>query len=316
MFPMHVLRLSCLCLVSLLAVQSAFARFERTVERTFNVSPGGTLTVSTQGGDVKVLPGKGDTVHVVATQYFRRADNAAEADEAARDLEFKIEQNGNDVTADARFPRRSGWGFGGWPPVLVSFTVTVPEQYNVNLRTSGGDIEVGDLTGSARAKTSGGDLELGRINGPVDGSTSGGDIRLKAALDRVHLGTSGGDIDVGDASGDVHLETSGGDISVERATGRLRASTSGGDVSVVLDGSLSDDVSLSTSGGTVTARVPKNAGFRLDANTSGGEVEAEGLTITIEKGGAGKSRLVGQVNGGGPELKLRSSGGDIRVEVR
>jgi len=29
----------------------------------------------------------------------------------------------------------------------------------------------------------------------------------------------------------------------------------------------------------------------------------------------GKSRLVGSVNGGGPRLKLRSSGGDISVKT-
>ena len=37
---------------------------------------------------------------------------------------------------------------------------------------------------------------------------------------------------------------------------------------------------------------------------------------TIEKGGAGRSRLAGKVNGGGPLLKMRSSGGDIIVETR
>jgi hypothetical protein len=45
-------------------------------------------------------------------------------------------------------------------------------------------------------------------------------------------------------------------------------------------------------------------------------VKASGLTITIEKGGTGKSRLVGSVNGGGPRLKLRSSGGDVSVHTR
>jgi hypothetical protein len=65
----------------------------------------------------------------------------------------------------------------------------------------------------------------------------------------------------------------------------------------------------------VRVRVVKGAGFLLDASTSGGDVNAEGLTVTIEKGGVGKSRLVGSVNGGGPRLKLRSSGGDISIRT-
>jgi len=39
-----------------------------------------------------------------------------------------------------------------------------------------------------------------------------------------------------------------------------------------------------------------------------------GFTITIDKGGVGKSRLGGAVDGGGPLLKLRSSGGDVAAE--
>ncbi|MEO7598356.1 MAG: hypothetical protein ABIV50_05460, partial [Opitutus sp.] len=76
------------------------------------------------------------------------------------------------------------------------------------------------------------------------------------------------------------------------------------------------DCVLDTSGGNVKAKVARTAAFDLDASTSGGDVRADGLTITIEKGGVGRSRLSGKVNGGGPTLKLRSSGGDIVVETR
>jgi hypothetical protein len=54
-------------------------------------------------------------------------------------------------------------------------------------------------------------------------------------------------------------------------------------------------------------------GLHLDARTSGGDVNAEGLTITIDHGGVGKSSLSGDVNGGGPLLKLRTSGGNIEI---
>ena len=87
-------------------------------------------------------------------------------------------------------------------------------------------------------------------------------------------------------------------------------------VTATFVGGLRGDCVLSTSGGRVKAYVEPSAGFRLDASTSGGGVNADGLTITIDKGGAGKSRLSGAVNGGGPLLKLRSSGGDIVVSQR
>jgi hypothetical protein len=62
--------------------------------------------------------------------------------------------------------------------------------------------------------------------------------------------------------------------------------------------------------------VDKAAAFRLDASTSGGSVDAEGLTITLEKSSRGRTQLAGAVNGGGALLKLRSSGGDVVVKTR
>jgi hypothetical protein len=44
-------------------------------------------------------------------------------------------------------------------------------------------------------------------------------------------------------------------------------------------------------------------------------MKADGITIKIDSGGAGKSKLVGDVNGGGPTLKLRSSGGNVKIRT-
>ncbi len=55
---------------------------------------------------------------------------------------------------------------------------------------------------------------------------------------------------------------------------------------------------------------------RLDASASGGDVDAEGLTLTLEKSGRSRGRLAGAVNGGGPVLKLRSSGGGISIRTQ
>ena len=110
--------------------------------------------------------------------------------------------------------------------------------------------------------------------------------------------------------------TSGGGIKIESAEVQLRAHTSGGGIRAGINGSLRDECSLSTSGGSVRVSVDKAAAFRLDASTSGGDVDAEGLTLTLEKASRGRGRLAGAVNGGGPLLKLRASGGSISVRTQ
>ncbi len=311
-FPSLLLRAGLLALSTI----AAHAKIERVVEKTFTVQPGGLLKVETQGGDVRVLTASDSTVTVTAKQKIR-ANSEAEADELLRKLTLTIEQTADGVAASSKYEKQpSGVHWGSWPPVQVDITVTVPTNYNVELRTSGGDITVGNLSGKVFARTSGGDVVLGKISADVDAGTSGGNVRLEEGLAGVKLGTSGGDVRVGRAVGATDLNTSGGNIDIKSVENTLRASTSGGDVSAGLLGAFKGDCKLSTSGGRVRVTVDKGVAFDLDASTSGGDVDATGLTITIEKGGSGRSRLAGKVNGGGPLLKLRSSGGDIIVHSR
>ena len=293
----------------------AHAKIERSVEKTFTVQAGGKLRLETQGGEIRVMPGSDGVVKITARERIR-ANTDAEADEILKKLDLDFVQTGNDVTATSKYERQPmGFHFGTWPPVQVDFIVTVPASYATELRTSGGGITVGDLNGKVDARTSGGSIKLGKIGAGIDAHTSGGNVSLDGARGEVKLGTSGGNITVGRVDGPASLATSGGSIKIESVVGALNAHTSGGSIRAGVAGPLKDDCVLSTSGGSVHVVVDKAAAFRLDASTSGGSVDATGLTITLEKSSRDRSRLAGSVNGGGPLLKLRSSGGSIEVKT-
>jgi hypothetical protein len=306
--------LSLLAIGALLAVPATVhAKIIRNVEKTFTVQPGGNLKAVTSGGDITVKTADIAEVRITAKETIR-ASSEQEADDLLKNLELTMEQNGNDVRAEAKYGSHLGIHFGS-TPVTVSFTVTVPAKFNVDLHTSGGDIAVASLTGNTRARTSGGNLHFERMDGEIDAGTSGGDIHLQEGTAKGRLTTSGGDIHVVRAGGPLEVDTSGGSIVLESVAQLIRASTSGGDVRATFTEAPKQDVHLGTSGGNVQVHLPKTAAFHLDASTSGGEVDASGLTLTLEKGGSGRSRLVGAVNGGGPLLKLRTSGGDITVRA-
>lgn len=294
---------------------AAQARIDRSVEKSFTVNGPGTLRVETQGGEIRVTSSRDSVVRVTAKQKIR-ADSEAAADELLRKLELTFEQDGNDIRVVSKYERQSsGFHFGSWPPVQVDIVVSVPANFATDLNTSGGGITVSDLAGKSVLRTSGGSIKVGRMGGTVSARTSGGSISLEEALGAVDLKTSGGNITVGKVTGPADLSTSGGGIKVESVSGVLKAHTSGGSIRANLTGPLTDACSLSTSGGSVRVSVDKVAAFRLDASTSGGDVDAEGLTLTLEKSSRDRSRLAGAVNGGGPLLKLRSSGGGIVVRT-
>ncbi len=312
---MNILSLLPVCALLAVLPVSLTAKIERVVEKSFMVTPGGTLRVETEGGAIRVQPSADGMVKITARQRIR-AGTDAEADEILKKLTLTMSAEGADVTATAKYERPITGMRWGANPVEVEFIVTVPAQYSAKLKTAGGDIVVGDLDGRVEARTSGGNVKLGKITGEIDAHTSGGNVTLVEGRAAATLRSSGGDIAIGRAAGPTTVSTSGGNIKAEQVEQVFEAKTSGGNVTVAFGGELRGDCVLSTSGGRVKASVDATTAFRLDASTSGGSVEAAGFTITLEQGGSGKSRLVGAVNGGGPVLKLRSSGGDIVLARR
>jgi len=307
-------RFLCSLLLAASVTTLASAKIDREIVRTFTVQPGMQLKASTFGGDIAVSSSTENVVKIVAHEHFR-ATSDSEADEIMKKVNLEIDQHGNTIVATAEHTK-TGWHFGSGDQVAIEFEITVPADASADLRTSGGNISVDNLIGAVTAKTSGGDLKLGRIGGELVGETSGGNIGLDEGLAKVRLSTSGGNIAIKHLLTTAEVKTSGGDIKIESAEGALEARTSGGDIKVGFDGPIKGDSVLSTSGGQVKARVGKAVGFHLSAETSGGSVEADGLTLTIDHGGLGKSSLSGSVNGGGPDLRLRSSGGDIVITTR
>lgn len=282
-----------------LLLSAAVAVAQPSLHRSFNVAPGGTLTVNADVGDIDVRPGAGG----VSVDVFRRGT-------AERDVEVTFDQQQNDVTVRAR--NEHSLGFFSWSRGdEVRFVITVPSRYNVQLNTSGGNIQVGDLQGSARCKTSGGNIETARISGPVDARTSGGDVTVDSSSGKLDLHTSGGSIKVRHAGGDLDAHTSGGSIDVDEAVGSINAETSGGSIRARFLEQPHADSRLSTSGGGISVALAPNVALDVDAHTSGGSVDSD-LPVTV-LGHLRESSLEGKINGGGPRLVLRSSGGGIRL---
>lgn len=309
-----------LFIASLFVTTIASAAVDAPVRRSFNVAAGGTLTIDADVGEVRVNPGGGG----VTVEVRRRG-----SEDQLRDFDVRFDQTGNDVSVRANNNRGSHW-FNWGDNLSVQFIVTVPSRYNLRIGTAGGNVQVGDITGDVRIHTSGGDLDLGRINGPVEAHTSGGDIKLTAATGTVDLRSSGGGIRIGEAAssvnartsggsieagrvgGDLYAHTSGGTITIDDASGAIDAETSGGSIRARFSRQPRADSRLVTSGGGITVSVAGNVAVDLEAHASGGGIDTD-IPVTI-MGRQSDEHIEGKINGGGPRLVLRSSGGGIRVK--
>jgi len=294
---------------------AANAAFGADISRSFDVTPGGTLDVDADVGSIEVMPGADDKLVVEVDVSGRDADR----------LEVEFDQAADGVRVKARLKDR-GHRYKSYS-LNARFRATVPGKYNVILDTAGGSIEVGDLDGEVRADTAGGSIIVGRVTGPVKADTAGGGIEIEASLkdvnadtaggsirlgemhDRVRADTAGGSIRIDVSSGPVHASTSGGGISLRAASGPVDASTSGGSVDVSFVGQPDDDSELDTSGGSITAVLADGLKFDIDAR-SGSRVKSD---FDLDDARVEDDRLQGKLNGGGPRLRLSSSG-PVRIE--
>ena len=107
----------------------------------------------------------------------------------------------------------------------------------------------------------------------------------------------------------LDLKTGGGSIRVSDLDGRVIARTSGGSLSF---GRINGNLEGYTSGGSITAHLAADIKANIDAATSGGRVVTE-FPVTVQ-GELSKTHLQATLNGGGPRLYLRTSGGNIYVQ--
>ena len=305
-----------MAVVTLMLSGTAYASIEDTIEKSFTVKPGGTLKVDTKRGSIEVEGHRGNTVEVKVIREVRTSDKE-EARKILEKFPVEFEQRGGDIYITATYEETNivkKLLNDINKKLRVKFVVSVPDVYNVDLRTSGGSIQVWGLEGLVNSRTSGGSLTFDGITGDIEGRTSGGSIKIGNVEGSADIHTSGGSITIEKAAGQVDAHTSGGSITVHEVMGTIQADTSGGSIKAHISRQPEGPCRLTTSGGSVTVYMADDIRVDVDASTSGGNVHTE-FPVTVQ-GEIKRSRLEATINGGGPELYLRTSGGSIYLKKK
>lgn len=170
-----------------------------------------------------------------------------------------------------------------------------------NLETGGGNIQVERCQGTVRASTGGGTVELGEIGGSVVIENGAGSIRLASAKGPVRADTGGGCIELNGIPS-ARVETGAGGIIAKFLAASDRTDSilesGAGDITVYLAG----DLPIS-----IRAAIELANGHRISAQ------DFPGIRINTEGGQWGPKTVTaeGQLNGGGPVLKVRTNSGNI-----
>lgn len=178
-------------------------------------------------------------------------------------------------------------------------------KHDAIIETGGGNISVQNVGGDLRGSTGGGNIEVGSVAGTMDVETGGGSIRL----------TGGG-------TGPIKAQTGSGSIHCFRVAHSVRAETGAGPITaefVTMNGKFSDST-LETGVGDIIVYLPSDLKVSvhaiIDVATSRDAIRSElpGIRISSEGADYGPREMSaeGNLNGGGPVLKLHTSTGKIQ----
>jgi len=276
------------------------------ITREFPASSINEVEATTSGGSL-VLTGDAGSKAIVEVYVSRdnwSAEKIKQVLEENYTLDVKV-VNGKLVASAKQKTNFFDWNNQG---LSISFKISVPKQVNSNSETSGGSIQLSNLSGSQTFKTSGGSLSVDNVSGSMVGVTSGGSISVTNSKDNIDLKTSGGSITAKDCGGTIKLITSGGSLDLNNLTGNINAATSGG--SIVAD-NISGTFVTGTSGGSVKLN---GISGNVDATTSGGnmDVRIKSASDYVKLSNNGSINLV-LPDGKNYSLKMKASRIDVPV---
>ncbi len=306
-------------LVLLSPCSDASAIISRTLEKKFSLKEGLSPRVALEvfHGSVLVDVSEGEEFIVKIRQdYEALADQ--DADKIARNLMLGIDYKEGLLTLSAEYSRDVHWTFENWPPVKLAISLKVPKRCNLDLYSRDGSITVNRMAGSMKAKTHWGSIFFRGVDGDIKAQSEYGDIVVSHCTGGLYLRSISGNFFVGRVGGAADVFGYGGEIEVQSAAGSVKAETSGADLSVGFQHPITAEANLKTGGANVIMTIDKRSSCNFDLKaTMFGKVKfyKEGLPLETKSGAIGKSHVLGSLNGGGPKLTARASGGHIYLQA-
>jgi len=266
-----------------------FGQNSRDYKKTYKFTPGDELVVRVNPGNVTISTWDKNEVEITVDGIERENFDNLEITESSGKLRIEFDND---------------WGWSD----DIDLKIKTPEKVDINIKTTGGEIEIKDkITGTVILNSAGGDLTTGDILGDADFSTSGGDVTTGSIEGDYLVSTMGGNIEAVNLKGKIaKLKTMGGDIRVKNIKAELTLQTYGGEIEV---GMLEGRGDLTTYGGNIEVESSKKG---LKLNTYGGNINVGTSEDYVEAKTAGGSIIIKKAVG---HVRAKTNAGNIKVTL-
>ncbi|MBU2494360.1 MAG: hypothetical protein KJ571_17165 [Bacteroidetes bacterium] len=291
--------------VLLLFVVPVYLSAQKTFEKQFDVKANEKLVIDLEtGASIKVEGWNKNIVSAVAEVGGRNKE----------EVEFNFEKTSYGVEITSEYLYRDE-NYNS----KIELKVMVPNKFNVDFKTMGGNVELLGVEGKLEGTTMGGSIDLKNLKGYLDIKTMGGSIELTNSEVDGNVETMGGSILVEDVIGDVNASSMGGKViqknvkSSKKSVGKeIDISTMGGSINI--DEAL-HGANIKTMGGKISVNKVKQF---LKAETMGGDIyvkEADAWIKAKTMGGDVEVKLNCDPKTDDRDVELISMHGDVTLYV-
>jgi hypothetical protein len=174
-----------------------------TFDTTVAVTSATNLTLDLKtGGSVKIIGGFDKVVRVRVTEGGRAClDCRVEFEQTSQGIQLRSRRTSADAT-----------------PSQLRFEIEVPNHFNVDLASAGGEVQIEGVDGEIKGQTESGALNLRRLSGAVDLQTKRGDVTMRESYVSGRVRTMGGKVLLEDVSGTVNGSSEKGKVTERRVT--------------------------------------------------------------------------------------------------
>lgn len=257
------------------------AEIRKVTEKTFPFAANGTITIENQNGRITIEAWNRSDVRIQITRIARASD-AEKAEAYLKEIRADVEVREGAIDIRSRYPKRHEKVgiFDVLSERVASFQIQyylqVPVQTALELENVNGGIRVRGTHDALRAETTNGNIELTGVTGAVQTESTNGGIEVR------------------DGEGSVVAATTNGGIYIELEkldpNGKVGAETTNGSVELYLPGSVRADLTAETTNGRVSVDLP-----------------------VTSKGPMTSKSVRGTMGGGGPDITLATTNGNIEV---
>lgn len=260
----------------LLAQADGSKEFRKTVP----LKSGGRLEIEAYKGSVNLQGWDRDEVEIIATIEAPTGVDRRYAEETVEATEIEVRARDGYVSIRSDYdkvPSERRWFFGSNRTLpYVHYQIKAPRQVELRLEDHKSDLEVASMRGQLTIDTYKGALRTDNISGRLILETYKGEARVRGF---------DGSLDVSTYKGDVIIEAS----------------------------ALAANSRLETYKGRIEVKMPAAQGFELVADLGRRVDFHSDFEVPRQRQDDDDRYIKASVNGGGPELYLRSTKGSIRL---